>query len=141
MELTTFGAILRFAIDLEAEAERRYQQAAEAAGSAAAGESLRVLARAKRKRRQTLERARQENVAEMILETIRGLDSADFAAPVLPSGGSLAATLASLVAFEESCAAFYSAAGRKIGLAEVARIFDRLAREGDDHRQRALLLG
>ena len=28
MELTTFGAILRFAIDLEAEAERRYQQVA-----------------------------------------------------------------------------------------------------------------
>ena len=141
MELTTFGAILRFAINLEAEAEQRYHRAAEAAGPSPAGESLRALARAKRKRRQTLERARQENVAEMILETIRGLDGADFAAPALSVGGSLTATLASLATFEERCAAFYSAAGQKIGLAEVARIFDRLAREDEEHRQKALALG
>lgn len=138
MELTTFGAVLRFAIELEAEGERRYSEAARVA-EGQAKEVLTSLARAKRKRRQLLERARQENVAEMILESIRDLDGDNYR--VAEAGAGHGDVLERLAAFEAKCGSFYRDAGGRIGLAEVARIFERLARENAEQRERVLVLG
>ncbi len=66
--LNTFGAIMTHAIELEAHL-RDYYQAAGASDLAAASD----------KRRSTLERVRRENVTEIKLEPIDGLDEANYA--------------------------------------------------------------
>ena len=70
MELGTFGAILRFAMDLEQQAAGFYEGAAGGELEEIFGE----LAGGSRKRLSRLERARREMVMEMILESITGLD-------------------------------------------------------------------
>ena len=58
------------------------------------------MAKAKAKRAQALERARRENVAEMILEAISGLDSTGYEVPSLPVGAAGAIVIATLGQYE-----------------------------------------
>lgn len=69
--LNTFGAILTFAINLEARLRDYYQRISQADQAQAAD-----------KRRTTLERIRREYVVEITLEPIEGLDEADYALDV-----------------------------------------------------------
>lgn len=137
MKLATFGAVMRFAIEREAEAERRYLAAA---GAGVAPDYLEALARSRRKRRQALERARQENVAEMILESIHDLDGDDFAVTPSALDAPPAKVLGSLADFEAATARFHDVAAEKVGLAEVARQLTRLAKDsrGEADSLRAL---
>lgn len=66
-ELNAFGAILTYAIDMEARLREYYT---------AAGAENRALEADKR--RTTLERVRRENVTEIKLEPIEGLHAADY---------------------------------------------------------------
>ncbi len=54
--------------------------------------------------------------------------------PAIPAAADRAAVLAALEQYEQRCLAFYGRASDRIGLAEVARVFRRLARE---HEQAA----
>jgi len=130
VELTTFGAVLGFAISLEKGGEQLYHEAA--GRLVAQGEALATLARAKPKRAQTVERARRENVAEMILEAISGLDSTSYEVPCLPVEEAAAVVIAVLSEYESRCLTFYGEAAQRIGLAEVAGIFRRLARQNEE---------
>ena len=126
MELGTFGAILRFAMDLE-------QQAADFYEGAAGGELEEVfgeLARGSRKRLKRLERARREMVVEMVLESITGLDG-DVYGVDLDSEVDEAGLLRQARRLEETSTRFYKDAADKMPIREVVRLFQRLVRENE----------
>ena len=122
MELGTFGAILRFAMQMEEQSAAFYEAAGEVVPS------LQELEGAARKRLARLEQARREGVAEMILESITGLDGDAYAVALDPRAD--AATLqAQSQALEEAAARFYRDAATKLPIREVARLFQRMAQE------------
>jgi len=73
MELNTFGALLKFALELEEAAARFYEGAANAARDEALRNALAARAESAKKNTQRLERVRREQVNEMLLESIEGL--------------------------------------------------------------------
>ncbi|RLC90374.1 MAG: hypothetical protein DRI37_01585 [Chloroflexi bacterium] len=128
MNLGTFGAILRFAMELEEHAAVFYAAAAQTGAEA----PFEDFARGARKRLKRLERARREGISEMILESITGLDGDHYLVSPGPGAGA-----AELPALEEAASCFYRDAAAKLPIREVVRLFERLAREHE--RQRARL--
>ncbi|MCU0513003.1 MAG: hypothetical protein MUE40_10575 [Anaerolineae bacterium] len=110
--LNSFGSIMTFAIDLETRLRDYY----EAAGNA-------DRARECEKRRSNLERVRRENVTEIKLEPIAGLEAADYALPLADAsaGGQQAAA--------RVAAQFYQAVAPKINVREAQRALERCARQ------------
>ena len=131
MELGTFGAILRFAMDLEQQAIDFYEGAA----GGELEEVLSELARRSRKRRSRLERARREMVVEMVLESITGLDG-DAYGVNLDSEADEAELLRQARTLEETSARFYRDAADKMPIREVVRLFRRLVRENEQRQAR-----
>lgn len=76
VSLTQFGSIMTFAINLENQLAQFYEKASKDGGIHSEEFSRRAKACVKRKRR--LERSRRENVTEITLEPIEGLDVADY---------------------------------------------------------------
>jgi hypothetical protein len=113
--LNTFGAILTYAINLEARMRDYYQ----AAGNAAR-------AQGSDKRRQTLERIRREYVVEITLEPIDGLDEDNypfnFSNPSADGQQSI----------ENTAAQFYADVSPKINVRQAQRALERCGRE---HRE------
>ena len=132
MELSTFGSLLAFAIEIEERAARFYLAASDNPDCAAAKETLLSLAHQNDKRRKQLVETRQEHVTEMVLEPITDLRRSDYEMEsTSPSGMDCAQVLTEAVGMEERAQRFYSDAavkGRDL-LAGVARSFRRLARE------------
>ncbi len=133
MELGTFGAILGFAIHLE-KAAAEFYEAAVTGGPTGLDASIRHLcgdlARGSQKRLRRLEQARRELVAEMILESISGLDGDDYTVepgPVTDPAG----LLHQAQALERAAASFYRDAAAKMPIREVVRLFERLAQENE----------
>lgn len=110
--LNAFGAILTYAIDLETRLRDYYQ---------AAGNSAR--AQAADKRRSNLERVRRENVTEIKLEPIEGLQEADYAlnlSDTSPAGQK---------AVEAIAARFYTDVAPKINVREAQRALERCGKQ------------
>jgi len=110
--LNTFGAVFTFAIELERQLSAYYDDIGETAQSKAAD-----------KRRKKLERVRRENVVEITLEPIVGLDAADYALDLSdgsPEGQAAAARTA---------AQFYVEAAPKINVRAAQRALERCGRE------------
>jgi rubrerythrin len=124
MQLGTFGAILSFAIELEEQAETFYEKAA----SAVPDRIYSKLARSARKRAKRLERTRREGVAEMILESITGLDGNDYRFEY-SSSTDATELKAQALALESNAQRFYMDAETKLPIKEVARSLNRLAEE------------
>lgn len=120
MELGTFGAILRFAMELEQRAGDFYEQAT--------GATFHDLARGSRKRLSRLERARREMVSEMILESITGLEGDAYNVDLDPQADEVELLRQARI-LEQTCARFYQDAADKMPIREVIRLFQRLARE------------
>jgi hypothetical protein len=131
MELGTFGAILRFALEWEERAAAFYEQAALGTTAALSQE----LARGARKRVRRLEQARREGVAEMILESITGLDGETYRVE-LDAGAPEAGRLEQARALEGQAARFYQDAAAKLPIREVARLFGQLAQENRQRLER-----
>lgn len=111
-ELNTFGAILSFAIALEAQLRDYYQAAGDAARAAESD-----------KRRSNLERVRRENVTEIKLEAIEGLDAADYApdlSDTSPAGQAAAA---------QTAARFYRDVAPRINVREAQRALERAGKQ------------
>jgi rubrerythrin len=125
-KLGTFGAILAYAMYLEQQAEGFHAAAAHNGASPDLARVLGELAADARKRSETLQRVRSENVTEMILTPIHDFDAADyilsFSADSSPVGIRAAA-----VAIEQLRERYYRAAQSKTELVEVARILSRMA--------------
>ena len=128
MQLGTFGAILRFAMELESQAAAFY----EAAAQDNLADSFHEMARISRKRLNRLQRARREGVVEMILESIEGLDSSSYQVE-LTADADTGQRLQQAVALEETTSRFYQDAAAKMPIQEIVRLFQQLA---DENMQR-----
>ena len=124
MQLGTFGAIFRFAMELESQAAAFY----EAAAQGDLTDSFQEMARESRKRLSRLERARREGVAEMILESIEGLDSSSYQVK-LTTDADTGQRLEQGIALEEITSLFYRDAAAKMPIQEIVRLFQQLADE------------
>lgn len=110
--LNTFGAILSYAIDLEARLTTYYKSAGDAARAADAD-----------KRRVNFERVRRENVTEIKLEAIEGLNEADYALNLDD------ASATGMAAVEATAARFYADVAPKINVREAQRALEKAAKQ------------
>lgn len=110
--LNTFGAIMTYAIDLEAKIKAYYE---------AAGDEER--AKNAEKRHKKLERVRRENVLEITLEPIEGLDEADY---VMNFDDTSAEGQS---AMETTAAQFYSDVAPKINVRTAQRALEKCSKE------------
>ena len=121
MELGTFGAIFKFAIDFEQASVTYYDQAM-------FGDSpFSELAVGAKKRGERLDRVRREMVTEMILEPISGHQAANYQMDWTMNGQ--VALVAHARAIEETGCRFYTDMAACVSVAEVARVFKKLAEE------------
>ena len=113
--LNTFGAILTFAIELEARLRDYYQAVGNSSRAADAD-----------KRRANLERVRRENVTEIKLEPIEGLDEANYALNLDDT------SLTGQQTIERTAARFYVEVAPKINVREAQRALERCGRQHEE---------
>ncbi len=136
-ECTTFGAVIRFALELEKGAAAVCDEFSKDPKLAAAAETFSALAAAHKKRGNLLETTRQQKLNEMILEPIQDIRREDYLIDTsVPEGADLKAAARFAAKIEETSARFYTDASKiaKMLLAEAARIMDRLAKENLDNK-------
>jgi len=134
MDLGTFGVIMKFALEVESEVASFYESAKEKVKDQELVDLFDSLAKRGQKRVKTIERVRRENVTEMILEQITGVDS-DTYKPVtsLPDTPDDNALRGIAIEIEKKLQAFYTHAGVKIDfLSEVAYSFELLAEANEE---------
>lgn len=112
-ELSTFGAIMSHAIELETKIAQYYRDKGETARAAETD-----------RRRATLERVRRENVVEIQLEPIHGLNAEDYLLDAAIESGDVEA-------IERTAARFYADVAPKIAAREAARALEKA---GKAHR-------
>lgn len=110
--LNTFGSILTYAINLEAELNTYYETVGDAAQAKEAN-----------KRRSNLERVRRENVLEITLEAIDGLDEANYSFDF----GDTSAD--GQTAVETTAAQFYNDVAPKINVRQAQRVLERYEKQ------------
>lgn len=110
--LNTFGAILTYAIELETSLQGYYNAVGNADRAGAAD-----------KRRVKLERSRRENVLEITLEPIDGLDEADYALNLSDTSAD------GQKAVEQTVVRFYTEVAPKINVREAQRILEKCGKE------------
>lgn len=128
MNLGTFGAVVSFGIELEKQAQEFFTQL-----SGQSSISLySKLASQHKKREKRLERTRRELVAEMILESIIGLDSDNYVVDLeqvsIPDTSKEQA-----ITLEKTLLKFCIDAADKIPIQEAARVFSRMARQTEQN--------
>lgn len=138
LELRTFGAILRFALELEAAVMTFYKSGSGHSTSPKLKQLANGFIQRADKRVGLLMQLRRENTTEMLLEPITGLDSERFLPQTeLPKAAGDLAMVKLAVAIEEKAQAFYTAAALKASfLSEAAGAFERLADENADNARR-----
>jgi rubrerythrin len=132
--LTTFGAVLKYALELEAIAAAFYETASTITSTQNLRSVFEALIFQGQKRIQTLMRVRRENTTEMILEPISGLDgNAYHPTTECPESCTDDALIQLAKAMEIKISSFYTSAAEKVSfLSEAADIFERLA---DEHTE------
>ncbi len=121
MSLNQFGAVLTFAIELEKQLADYYTQAASNHPAHAAEYTSRASASSKRKGK--IEQARRQNVTEITLEPIEGLQADDYALDL--SNDSPAAVNAAEALIQR----FYEDAAPKINVREARQVMERCLKE------------
>ncbi|MFX1559249.1 MAG: hypothetical protein ACFFBL_01550 [Promethearchaeota archaeon] len=137
MELGTFGAIMTFALEVEREVAKFYESAKEIVKDQEMANLFGKLANRGQKRVKTVERLRRENVTEMILEAINGLDSDAYApSTAIPESPDDKTLQEIAVEIETNLGAFYTQAAVKVDfLGEVAYAFELLAEANEEASQ------
>jgi rubrerythrin len=127
-QLTNFGELLRFSIDMEADHAEFYTAQAEASPL------FSDLAKAHQRRHDQLRIVRQENLNEMLLEPLCGLAGPD---PTVPGASTEDATQRAL-ALEQQAEAYYHdvAVKAKSALGGAARTFRRFGEQNAEFRRR-----
>ncbi len=138
MELGTFGVILKFAMDIEQEVTRFYEYASSVEKDQKLLGQYQDLYKRGQKRVKTLERVRRENVTEMILEPIIGLDSDNYQLITeIPSSVEQKDVKELAIDIEKELLEFYTHAAAKIDfLIEVAYSFELLSEANEEALQR-----
>jgi len=135
MELGTFGAVMKFALELESSTLTFYEEAITKLSEDDLNAIFETLKESCSKRIKTLERIRRENVTEMILEPITGLNNDEYSLELGIDTSATNETLCqSAIKLEEMRRRFYEKGSVKIDfLIEAATAFDRLASENQDN--------
>jgi len=131
-ECTTFGAVIRFALELEKGAAGVCEELANEPEIASAAETFRSLAAAHKKRGELLEFTRQQKLNEMILEPIQELKREAYIIDTkTPKGVDVKAAARFVGRIEEVSSRFYMDSSKiaKTIMAEGARIMERLGKE------------
>jgi len=135
MELGTFGSVFTFAIQLEKISSKFYEEVVGVLESPEAKNLFTLLGTGGRKRKKKLEKTRQEFVRESILVHVTGLKRSDYEVKAGPSQGiGDQQLLETALELEENSYQFYRDASTKIGLPDVGRVFNRLAKENSDRQ-------
>jgi rubrerythrin len=130
MELGTFGAIMGFAVQMVQQTETFYKTMAQKAQDPVLREAFQVLSKEEGKGLSLMERTRRENVTEMILEPIAGLDRSDYEIEMKEMDHSSDADLLkTALVLEERAQRFFSDVSGKVPLPEVGRIFRKAAQK------------
>ncbi len=128
MSLSTFGAIMGFAAEMVEQREGVYKAMVEKAKNTALKETLQSLLNEAQKSHSLMEQTRRENVTEMILEPIEGLQKEDYRIDMsLTNPPDDAGLLQVALLLEEMAKKFFQEASLKIPLPEVSRIFRKIA--------------
>jgi hypothetical protein len=129
-DLNSFGMILTFAAKQEETLETFYKQAEAASDGDQAG-TFADYAKKAGKRKQRLIAIRQENVTEIVLEPIEGLNAQDYELlPTTPDTSTDALNQA--LTLEARIARFYAEAGPKLNVTEPRRAFAKFAQETNE---------
>ena len=138
MDLGTFGAIMNFALEVENEISSFYKSASEYVKDQNLAGLFSDLSNRGQKRIKTLERVRRENVTEMILEPIVGLDSENYKLITeIPSGMEQKEVKDLSIDIEKGLLEFYTHAAAKIDfLIEAAYSFELLSEANEKALQR-----
>jgi len=131
-ECTTFGSVIRFALELEKGAAGVYEELAKEPKAAPAAEMFRSLAAAHKKRGELLEFTRQQKLNEMILEPIQDMKRENYLIDTkTPKGVDVKAAAKFVLKIEETSARFYldSSMIAKNLMAEAARVMEKLGKE------------
>lgn len=128
MELSTFGAIMKFAMDREKEIGQILERMGRTETLSAFEDlSARIASDSKRSMR-FLERTRRESVNEVVLEAITGLESSDYLFEGHPQRDLLPRESGEYVlSVLDRIIRFYTDAASRITNAEARRTFSRLA--------------
>jgi len=131
MSLGTFGAVLKFAMELEAMGVTYYETATTITQNQELKNQFESLIAQSQRRKQILLRVRRENTTEMILEPISGLNREKYGLQTeCPPECPDAQLIQHASTIEGQIHQFYIDAAEKIHfLSEVAEIFERLAEE------------
>ena len=137
-DLNTFGSVLTFAVYLEDAARTFYEGLSKRDVRPFSQVVLKELIEGNRKRRELLERTRRENVVEMILERISGLDGDkyDIELSHAPDKDD-ASNVKVAMELEERMRRFYTDSANKTRfLPEVSRALEKLARNSAEREAR-----
>ncbi len=128
MELTTFGAIMKFAMDREEEIVNTLEGMAGNADLESFGGLLGRIISEGKKNMKLLERTRREGINEVILHPITGLESDDYSLQDPPTSDLTSRELVEYLAeTSDRLIRFYTDAALKIPNPEAMRVFKRLA--------------
>jgi len=130
MELTNFGSIMKFALDRESEVKAILEQASGNKNLSAINGKVAELAALNQGNVKLLERTRRENICEMVLHPITGLNFADYIFSTTSAAAISESEFSSLLAdVSNKLSRFYSEAGEKLPADEAKRVFLKLAKK------------
>jgi rubrerythrin len=142
MPLTNFGSVLNFAEELEKLDTDFYRSALANPECDPYREVFQQFILDGEKNRKAIQRARRENVTEMILEGISDFNRAPFLVELgFPEGMKAAELLSAAQVLEERAERYYREAATKLkALSDVARELKLLGRKRTVHRERLMSL-
>jgi len=141
MALGTFGTIMRFASNVVEQSASFYEAAGRTVKDAELKAALESLAEDGRRNCALMEQTRRQNVTEMILEPIRGLDEEDYMDVKVSGQAKDAEVLKMALLLEEREQRFFRDASSAMPLPEVARIFRKMAQKKEKNLAKLRSLG
>ena len=133
MPLTTFGAIMGFAAEISGKTAEIYGKLAGRAKDQKLKEVLQALSAEEGKTHALMGKTRRENVTEMILEPVAGLQQENYALDLkIRDDMGDADLVKGIIAMEEREKKFFGDASQKVSLPEVARIFRKIAQKKEE---------
>ncbi len=134
MTLSTFGAVMGFAAKIVGQSAESYKALLQKAKQPALREVLQAIWEEEGKTLSQMEQIRRENVTEMILEPITGLNQEDYEMknPV-PAEVQDAEILKIVMSLEARENKFFRDASAKVPLPEVSRAFRKIAQRKENN--------
>ncbi len=134
MPLTTFGAIMGYAAEISEKAAETYKILVPKAKNPTYRDILKSLSMEEGKNFALMAKTRRENVTEMILEPVAGLQREDYEIDLkVEDQMEDSALLQAARILEERGKRFFQDASAKVPLPEVARIFRKIAQKKEEN--------